>query len=466
MAGGNEADCAEVLLLRAIETTPHPGWSAEDAAWASRVAREEVGDEAEDSAFLLARARAAWQRLGPHEPALARWRRWAHPRHGAVLAGLAAVALLFGLLADPVGRTQRIDLLAPPVWAVVAWNLAVYAALALGMLFHGGRPGRLRRAVARWRQRGPGAAGGSFGRFAADWWPRTAPLNAARITLALHLAAALLALGLVGGLYLRGLVLDYRVGWQSTFLGAPTVHALLSVALAPALALSGQTLPDAAGIAALRDPGADIAAASAAPWIHLLALTLGLWVIAPRLLLAGLSAAQARRRRRALTLPLDEPYFRRLLAGRRAQPLRLRLVPYAHAPGADAVDALRMMLTEPFGTSAVLHVEPMVAFGGEDGFAPPPTDGARSIALFDLGATPEEENQGRFVARLAAAGPVGVWVDEAGFRARFGEQSARLPARREAWAALAAAHGATVAFIDTRHPDARAVEAALAALAG
>lgn len=460
----NEADCAEVLLLRAIETTPHAAWSDEDAAWASRVAREQLGAQAAAPAFLLARTCAAWQRLGPREPALARWRRWAHPRHGAALALLTAAAGLAGLLADPVGRTQRIDLLAPPVWAVLAWNLAVYAALALGRLLRGGRPGGLRRALARWRQRLP-AGGGPFGRFAADWWPRAAPLNAARIALALHLAAAMLALGLIAGLYLRGLVLDYRVGWQSTFLDAGAVRAVLSVAFAPALALSGQALPDVAGIAALREPGADLAtasAASAAPWIHLLALTLALLVVAPRGLLALGAALQMRRQR--VELPLDEPYFRRLLAWQRSRALRLRLIPYAQAPDAAAVDALRALLIRTFGDSAAIQLEATVAFGDEDRFALAPADGTWCVALFDLGATPEAENHGRFLQRLAAGGPFGVWVDEAAFRQRFGERSARLPARREAWAALAAAHGARAAFIDTRHPDAQAIEAALGAL--
>ena len=52
--------------------------------------------------------------------------------------------------------------------------------------------------------------------------------------LLMHALAAALALGLIGGMYLRGLVFDVRAGWQSTFLDAGSVHAFLATALAPA----------------------------------------------------------------------------------------------------------------------------------------------------------------------------------------------------------------------------------------
>ena len=63
--------------------------------------------------------------------------------------------------------------------------------------------------------------------------------------------------------------------------------AIVTTVLAPASALSGIALPDAASFSALRftpdNPGAG---APAAPWIHLIALTLALVVVVPRLVLA------------------------------------------------------------------------------------------------------------------------------------------------------------------------------------
>ena len=43
-----------------------------------------------------------------------------------------------------------------------------------------------------------------------------------------HLGAAVLAIGLIAGLYVRALALRYEAGWESTLLGPPEAHALLT----------------------------------------------------------------------------------------------------------------------------------------------------------------------------------------------------------------------------------------------
>ena len=68
---------------------------------------------------------------------------------------------------------------------------------------------------------------------ARDWTALAAPLYAARAARILHLAAAALALGVVVGLYVRGIAFEYRATWESTFLDAPTVRTLLAFAYAP-----------------------------------------------------------------------------------------------------------------------------------------------------------------------------------------------------------------------------------------
>jgi hypothetical protein len=86
----------------------------------------------------------------------------------------------------------------------------------------------------------------------------------------------------------------------------------------------------------------------------------------------------------------------------------------------------------------VLEVAPGVAFGAEDEatLAVPPGT-SHAIALFDLAATPEPENQGRFVRRLAAALPTGaalaVVLDETQFARRFAGVGERVAERRDAW---------------------------------
>jgi len=448
----NEQAAGQVLLLRAVETGGPARWSDADRAWATRSALQAVGADAPAEAFLAARAQAASGRLGAQAPALPRWRgEWAW--------AVAALGLGFGLLVDHIGSAQRINLLAPPVWAVIAWNLVVYLLLLLPLR----QPGMLRRALGGWASRLRVPHGSDRSRaavaqaFAADWAVVSAPLQGARVALTLHLGAAALALGLLAGMYLRGLVLDYRVGWESTFLDATQVHALLSVLLAPALALSGQTLPDVAALQALRlpQPGA-----SAAPWIHLYALQLGLLVLLPRLLLALWAGWRARRLQLNLPLPLDQPYFQQLLRQQHGGQTPLRVWPHAHTPDADAQAALRALCARVFGDAASLQLAPTVAYGSEESPGDLPGDGTRRIALFELGATPEPESQGRLLQALGA--PL-MLIDESAFVQRFGAESSRRRERRQAWSALAQSTRSAVVFVELRADALPAAEAALQA---
>ena len=459
----NEQAAAEVLLLRAYESTGFARWTDADRAWASRSALQAVGADAPAEQFLAARAQAALGRLAPLDPLLPRWRTlrsW----HAEAIGLAVLLAFAAGLLVDHVGSAQYINLLAPPVWALIAWNLAVYVALLLQPWF--ARRGGLRRALAgtllRWRQRRLGAGGAApvWQAFAGDWAAASAPLQGARIALALHLGAAALALGLLAGLYLRGRVLDYRVGWQSTFLDAGSVQSLLSTLLAPASALTGIAVPDVAGISALRMPQPDPLAASAAPWIHLYAVQLLLWVLLPRLGLALWAGQRARSLRRDLPLPLAEPYFQRLRRQQQGGRQRLRIWPHARTPDARAVSSLKALLQRIYGDGVSLQIEPAVAYGSEDAPVPPADDGALRLVLCDLGATPEPESQGRL---LQALGRPLLLLDESAFVQRFGAGSPRLAERRQAWAALAASLGCSAVSVDLQAADPAPAEAALQA---
>ena len=293
-----EDEARQVLLLQAHEPLePDPRlqriWSAEDRAWATRQAVAAVGERADPERFVVARAALALQRLLPRDAAAQRWikRRAWHPVWIllAVLLGLLA-----GVVADQLGPPQRVNLLAPAVWAVVLWNLVVYLSLA----WPGAGQG-LRSWLAQ-------NLSGRAQPATALWASHAAPLGLQRVALLLHLAAAALALGLMAGLYLRGLVLDYRAGWQSTFLDSARVQSALDVLLAPASALSGIAVPD---VAPLRLAAGQDAGASAAAWIHLLAATLLLWVVLPRLLLAAVALWRARALAGRFPLQLNTRYF-------------------------------------------------------------------------------------------------------------------------------------------------------------
>ena len=462
----DEASARRVLLVRSCDARPadHPLWTADDRAWATRLAIETTPAAAPDARFLAARAQHALQRLAPRDPSIARL--LGRPLWRAAWVGAAlAAALLAGAVLDSLGGSQRINLLAPPVWAVIVWNGVVYLALLLQVLglwpaVRGVRG--LRSLIQRWMA--GRAAPSPLQAFALDWARVAAPLALARAALLLHAAAAALALGLVAGLYLRGLVLDYRAGWQSTFLVADTVRAVLAALLAPASALTGITVPDAATLATMRVlPGA-AATASAAPWIHLYATLLALVVIVPRVLLALAAAWRARRLARHVVLPLDEPYFQRLLRERSGRPAQVQVLPYAAAPSPQAVLGLRAVLAPTLGDSVTLQFAALTAFGDEDDAAQIAAESGTSlrVALFDFTATPEAEQQGRFVAALQGRAAVLVVADEAAFRRRFGTLPARLTERRAAWKRFADACGVALLCADLDQPDVAAATRALA----
>jgi len=263
----DERTALAATALEAFETAEprSPSWSDADRVWADRVALDAAPAQASLDAFVAVRARHALQRLGPREPALSRLQ-GPSLREARWTVLVVAIAIGLGLVADSLGGSQRINLLAPPMWGVLAWNAFVYLGLVVWPLVRLSRRGRaeddrgpiVRSVAERIRRRlrvprlGSGGSAAALQRLAALWRERSRGLATRRAEVLLHAAAAALALGLIAGLYLRGLVFDYRAGWQSTFLTPEAAHAIVSTALAPASRLSGIALPDVAAFAAMR----------------------------------------------------------------------------------------------------------------------------------------------------------------------------------------------------------------------
>ena len=469
----NEAAAREVVLVQAFETAHPvpPSWSEDDRAWATRVALQDTGAD-DPEAFIARRAHHALQRLGPREPAAASWlarRLW----RGRWIAWAVLIGLVAGLLADSIGSSQSINLLAPPLWAVLAWNVVVYVLLlghglarALMRRTRSGALVRLTERVLRFGRSLPGlgsvsaSASGSakaLQGFASQWLRLSAPLSATRAATVLHAAAAALALGLIAGMYLRGLVLDYRAAWESTFLSAVNAHAILSTVLGPASVLSGIDLPNVEAFTAMRGVhGAAPNGEPAGPWIHLLAFTLLLLVVLPRAVLALFGALRSHWLGRHVALPLDSPYFQGLVRAQKGDLARVFVAPYASEPGAQIGAALRALINKVLGDTAQIEIAATTAFGAEDDEAAllrPPAGTTLAIALFDLAATPETENQGRFARQLAARAPTIVVIDETAFAQRFRADPARLAQRRDAWRVLAVALGTTPVFIHAAAAD-------------
>jgi hypothetical protein len=429
-----EDEARRVLLLRAFEDPPAAPWSAEQRDAVSDEARRRLGESSSLHDVLVTRADLGLQRLLALQPGA---RSALAASRGA--AGWAPVVLglafALGLTLDGATGGTRINLFAPPLIAMLAWNLIVYAVIGLNAVRSPLAPGLrawLSQRVVR-HFTGPVTIPA---RFASDWLQASLPLQSQRIAALLHASAALLASGMVVSMYARGSFFEFRAGWDSTFFDAATLHRAMILFFAPAAALSGVPLPGVNEFAALRFSVGN--GEVAARWIHLLAITVGLVVVLPRAVLWAVARVRAGRLARHFPLPLDDAYFRalRLPSGALSTVV---VLPYAHRLDLELADGLRRSLVAEIGARVALSLAEPVAMGDEDAVAHrlvPGIDPAACVALLALTATPERETHGRFLqilaAQPAAARRLIVLLDETSFRQRFGDGQ-RLAQRRSAW---------------------------------
>ena len=479
-----EDELRSILLVKAIEETDRAGTllPPADRVAAAREARRAAGEAAagsevmEESALSepaqrmsVARARLLLAKVVARHPFLDTV---SSLSGGPAAAGAVIVALgvLVGLALSSLDGTRRINVLAFPVLGVVAWNLAIYAAILAGWM-------RARRAQTP-RRRVPEmlahlatsrasrlvAKSGAFnaplaealGRFTREWFAAAQPLLLARAARLLHLSAAALGIGLIVGLYVRGIAFDYRAGWESTFLDASQARALLSVIYGPASLVTGIAIPDAAALEAIRWKDAT-GGERAAPWIHLLAATVALFVVLPRLALSLAGTLFITRWSQRAPLPAWlAAYFRGTfgaLGGSIGRGIAT-VVPYAYEPSAEARAGLRALLPRALGEGLTLDPRAAVRYGEEAEFVRELDAAGKAdvvVLLFNLAATPEEENHGAVIAGvrdwLAARQPRGprllVLVDEGPYAERMAADGAagRVAERRDAWQQFVAAHG-------------------------
>ncbi len=483
----NERSARDIALVRAIEIadTDEVVFTADDRRYAGRAAAElahwgaaQERTAATPESFLARRAALLLDKIDATEPTVralraTHWRPWI-----GVILPLAAA--LTGAVIEQVTDRQHINVLAFPLMAIIAWNFVVYALLLLRPLFGAGPGPILRRLLQRpmvgdsrdTAQSGTVMAAAAR-RFAGDWSRSIAPLLTARVGRVLHLSAALFAVGAIGGLYARAVIFEYRIGWESTFLEAPTVHSILSFVLGPAARMIGMPFPTVDSVASMRLVGG-VGGVDAGPWIHLYALSVGLAVIVPRLLMAAWARWRELRLGESFTQPLDAPYFRRILAPFVAGHSRVTVAPYSYTLGETEIAGLQRLACQLFGESAQLALRANTAFGTEadaaGGLVRHDADIALTLALFNAAATPENENHGLFVDTLRRAldTPVALLVDSSHYRRRLGSQAGaqqRLQERCDAWRAFGAQRGVAVACVDLSAPDLVSAERELVATA-
>ena len=302
----SESELRTVLLAQSVEqagavSPPELDEALRQAVAAARqrgVVRVDVGD------VVQGRAQALVERAGARDDAIA-----ALARPSARLRWLARVlpvgALLLGLAADRIANAHRVDLLSPPLLLVLAWNLAMYALLAWRAWRHPHAMPQLPQALRRWAHP---ARRGLAGRVAVDfygrWFTAMAAPFAQRLARVLHLCAAAWGAGLALSLLLRGLVVRYQFGWESTFLDAAQVHAIVAVLFWPLTALFGLAPFTLEEIAATQNFAGLGAAGSRWVWMYVGLLLLV--VVLPRLALAAWARWREVRLARGLHLDLQD----------------------------------------------------------------------------------------------------------------------------------------------------------------
>lgn len=469
-----EAELRRVLLVKAIEESDREGALipvADRIAAGREAKRNAVETGVKEEALLATRATILLAKIAARYPFVETvlalvggpaWIGWL----------LIAVALLFGIALSALDGTRRINILAFPLLGLVLWNLAVYAVVALDAMRPAPVPGSGRRwlpallahsgVVRATRLVGKSRSfntplSEALGRFTSQWYVAAKPLLVRRATRLFHLCAAAVGIGLIAGLYLRGIALDYRAGWESTFLDARQVRAVLSFLYGPASLVTGIPIPDAAHLEAIRwldGAGGE----GARQWIHLLAASAAVFIVAPRLLLALLATfAIARLSLRAPLPPELATYFRKAFGAAGAIDRGIvTVMPYAYEPDANAFARLRTLLPAELGEHLAVDLQAPVRYGDEEAFLANlrARDGGLAevvVLLMSLAATPEEENHGTVIAGvrdwLAAARPgtqLLVLVDEGPYAGRMGAQGGpqtRVAERRKAWQEFIAARG-------------------------
>lgn len=487
----NEQVAREVLLVRAIESADrrHEVLSEDDRKYASRSAQELAQWQAAEQhaaltpeLFLEKRAQQVLRKVAertPSFPAIVQQRGWLK------LVGivLPAAALLLGALTDRISDPHRVDLLSAPLLLIVAWNLLVYAGLLIVFFLprNGRRPlglglaQKLGRGKTHLPSRLPHALIAALTSFFSDWPLASAPLLSARLKRIVHLSAALFAVGAVLSLYARGILSEYRAGWESTFLDAAQVHALLTALFWPVVALFRLPSFSAADIDALRFTES-ASPAGGAVWVHLYAATLLLLVILPRLALAAYAGWRARRLSKAFPIDLQQAYFLKLTAGIGAAVPVARVFPYSFTVDEARDKGLSAAAAMLLGAQARVMLRPSTAYGEEpqDALGSAALDDpgiTLSLALFNLSATPEQENHGAFLDYLLRAAPRGlaVWIDESAYRERLGRQAggaARIDERIALWRQFCEQHHVSLQIVNLLNPEASrsALESGHAAL--
>ena len=475
----NEQVARDVVLVRAIETVDIKSeiLSQEDRMYASRSAKELAQWQAADSKspvtgehFLQQRAELILKRLSERTPAFAAFAQRRPGLKGFSIA-LPVAGLILGAGLDRITDPHRVDLLSAPLLAIIGWNLLVYLVLIAWLFVPSKHTGWASKKLLRKASAGKSAIKRKLPQvlsvallsFMSEWAALRDRLTRARLSRTFHLTAAMFGVGAMLSLYARGILSQYVAGWESTFLDASQVHAILSVLFAPAawvFNLPGFSIADIEALRFTRPPTND----AGARWVHLYAGTLLLIVVVPRLILAFIAHWRASVLARNFPLDLDQPYFRKLTAqaGTNA-PGVLRVLPYSFSIDEARDRGLSVVAAMLLGEQARVMLRPSSAYGEELVDQVKDGDATMTAVLFSLAATPEKENHGAFLEHVMRHSPrsITVLVDESAFAERLGgpDGQQRLAERIALWQQFCSFHHAPATIVNLLDPARRPIDA-------
>ncbi|MEO0414561.1 MAG: DUF2868 domain-containing protein [Verrucomicrobiota bacterium] len=319
--------------------------------------------------------------------------------------GLVVVAALIGFFTNELGPEKRINILSFPLLGILVWNLIIYLLEIFTLVARRGKApsgvvGLVSRFVSPLTTSGKVAEdeGAIISRSASLYHSRWRELNlpaiAARIKALLHVTAIVLAVSAIAGMYFKGVANEYRAVWESTFFReAKDLRPFLEMVLGPAASLLNQSIPSVAeldGIHYRHDN--PVEGGNAGNWIHWYAITIGMFVVLPRLLFALIWKFKAHRQEVAMPFRKTNPdYFDRVLSSSTGHSLLYSLVPYAHEASREVRQKVRKLLETEYSRPVSVNWCETVPFGEEDEAELTNDDVGHTGVIYNFASTPEKE---------------------------------------------------------------------------
>lgn len=323
---------------------------------------------------------------------------------------ICLIALILGFASHGAGLSRSFDLLAGPFWLLIVWNAVVYAMLIYRVIrkSKSSREPSVIKTFLEKRINGlfgdvsQNKARAAFAQAVQSWlrsWTTPALVSW------FHAGSACFTIGLLAAIYARGVNTGYVAAWESTWFDPQGVASVLHPLLGPASWISGIPLPDSIDGWRQLQRVAGHEGVNARPWIHLYAITMVLWVVVPRCILAMAAYLRAMRLRDAPPAwNANDTYLRRILSlARQGGDIGIAILPF-DLKQPDTIntggyrDAIERLVRETWGQGGRARWLKSVSYGDEETVWEDAwsdalhCDGA--LLLFDLGATPEDEVHG------------------------------------------------------------------------